>query len=111
MSAIEADGSVSGIFNVASGNYRIGEIGEMVKGVIEAELDLDIGLNINDRHDLRNYRVNCDRIADVLGFIAQHDIPDIVRDLVRNRRSFSDFENPIYYQIEVFKSLKEGTVV
>ena len=111
LSAIDADYAVSGIFNVASGNYRIGEIGEKVKAVIGEELGLDIGLNINHRHDLRNYRVNCDRIASVLGFNAQQDIPAIVRDLIRNRHAFSNFDNPNYYQIEVFKALKEGVAV
>ncbi len=109
--AVEADADVTGIFNVASGNYRIGEIGSMVKRVIDEEMGLDIGLEVNHRHDLRNYRVNCDRIEDVLGFRAKHDIPAIVHDLVRNRHAFSDVDNPNYYQIEVFKKLKEGVTV
>ena len=108
VSAREADTNVSGIYNVASGNYQIGDIGGVVKKVIEEEMGLLIALNINHRHDLRNYRVNCDRIADVLGFRAEHDIPAIVRDLVRNRHAFSDMDSPNYYQIEVFKALKEG---
>lgn len=105
--AIEADTTVSGVFNVASGNYQIGEIGSIVKTVIEEEMGLDIGLKIKYRNDLRNYRVNSDRIRECLGFQAEHDIPEIVRDLIRNREAFSDINNPNYYQLEVFKILKK----
>ena len=66
---------------------------------------LDIRLKINHRHDLRNYRVRCDRITDQLGFRAKHDVRTIVCDLIQNRAAFSDFDNPNYYQIRVFKML------
>jgi len=108
MRVIEADAKISGIFNVASGNYQIGEIGNMVKTVIQEEMGLDVGLNIRYRNDLRNYRVNCDKIGEFFSFRAEQDIPAIVRDLIRNREAFSDIDNPNYYQIEVFRALKKN---
>ena len=104
--AIEGTPTLSGIFNVASRNYQIGEVGKIVSKVIEEETGLDIRLKINHRHDLRNYRVRCDRITDQLGFRAKHDVRTIVCDLIQNRAAFSDFDNPNYYQIRVFKMLK-----
>src|SRR5215467_14532507 len=40
--AIEADYRLSGIFNVASGNYTVGEIGDLVRQAVEARLDVRV---------------------------------------------------------------------
>src|SRR6266436_2010513 len=44
--AIEANYKISGIFNVASGNYTVGEVGDLVRGAIEERLGLRINLCI-----------------------------------------------------------------
>ena len=41
----------------------------------------------------------------VLGFKPNHDLESITEDLLANMDSFSDFDNPTYYNIEVFKHL------
>src|ERR1700684_474840 len=38
--AIEANHKISGIFNVASGNYTVGEVGDLVKAAIEERLGI-----------------------------------------------------------------------
>ena len=45
--AVEANQEISGIFNIASGNYTVGEIGGIVKNVLEAALETKIKLNIH----------------------------------------------------------------
>src|SRR5712692_57426 len=40
--AIETNHKISGIFNVASGNYTVGEVGDLVKSTIEERLGLRI---------------------------------------------------------------------
>lgn len=104
--AIEANETISGLFNVASGNYTLGEIGDIVKHRIEAELKLDIGLTIKHVHDLRNYKVSFEKAEKVLSFKPLHDADSIVRELIVNRKKFKDFDNPNYYNIQVFKKLK-----
>src|SRR6201993_3427400 len=37
--AVEANQSISGVFNLASGNYTVGEVGDLVKNAIEERLD------------------------------------------------------------------------
>jgi nucleoside-diphosphate-sugar epimerase len=43
--AIEASQKISGIFNIASGNYTVGEVGDLVKMAIEEQLGIRVHLN------------------------------------------------------------------
>src|SRR5206468_4309165 len=49
--AIEANHKISGIFNVASGNYTVGEVGDLVKATIEEKLPLRVKLCIKHIQD------------------------------------------------------------
>ncbi len=104
--AIEANTDISGVFNIASGNYTVGEIGDLVKSGIKHNLNLDIKLNIKHIEDYRNYKVNIEKAKKVLSFHPKYDVDDIVKNLVENLEKFKDFENPNYYNIQVFKRLK-----
>ncbi len=103
--AVESNGSVSGIFNIASGNYTLGEIADLVKSVVEKELKFDVGLNIKHIQDMRNYKVNFEKARTVLSFKPRHDVDSIVHDLIAHLDQFKDFDNPGYYNIQVFKSI------
>jgi nucleoside-diphosphate-sugar epimerase len=104
--AIEANNDISGVFNIASGNYTVGEVAERVKGRLEPKLDRKVRLNILNRQDFRNYKVSTEKAAKVLGFRPTHDIESIVDDLHAHLDRFKDFANPNYYNIEVFKKLQ-----
>ena len=56
--------------------------------------------------DYRNYKVKVDKAINVLSFKPNHDIKAIVNNLIENQDKFSDFSNPKYYNLEVFKSLE-----
>ena len=107
--AIEANSKISGVFNIASGNYTVGEIGDLVKSGVKRNLDLDIKLNIKHIEDYRNYKVSIEKAKRVLSFHPKFDVDDIVENLVNNMEKFKDFENPNYYNIQVFKNLKNGS--
>ncbi len=104
--AIEANEDISGVFNVASGNYTVGEIGDLVKSGVKKYLNVDIKLNIKHIKDYRNYKVSIDKAKKVLSFHPQHGVESIIEDLVANREKFEDFDNPKYYNIQVFKGMK-----
>lgn len=106
--AIEASFSVSGIFNVASGNFTVGEVADEVKESLRDILGRDTKLVINRVTDFRNYKVSFDRAQAVLGYKPAFRIHDIVRELVDNHSKFKDFENPAYYNIETFKKVDGG---
>ncbi|MBI3364604.1 MAG: SDR family oxidoreductase [Ignavibacteriae bacterium] len=105
--AIEANETISGLFNIASGNYTLGEIGDIVKHRIEEDLKMDIGLTIKHVHDPRNYKVSLEKSQKVLSFKPRHDVDSIVHDLIEHKEKFKDFTNPNYYNIQVFKSLRD----
>ena len=106
--AIEAHESISGIFNIASGNYTVGDVGDLVKAEIESLLGVRVGLRIRHVQDFRNYKVSFEKAKDLLSFNPQHDVRAIVRQLVAERSKFSDWENPSYYNIRVFRALENG---
>src|SRR5579864_3981392 len=105
---IEAHESISGIFNIASGNYTVGEVGDLVKAEIEQQLSKRINFLIRNMQDFRNYKVSTDKAKNVLSFHPQCDIRGIVRQLIKEMDKFSDWDNPAYYNIQVFRELEQG---
>jgi len=104
--AVEANGKLSGIFNIASGNYTVGEVADLVKGAVEERLHLRINLNIKHIQDFRNYKVSIDKARNVLSFHPTEDVRSIVGSLVDNMDKFQDWDNPLYSNIQAFKKLE-----
>jgi nucleoside-diphosphate-sugar epimerase len=107
--AIESNERISGIFNVASGNYTVGEVADQVKSEIEEQLDLSVRLKIKHVKDVRNYKVCVEKARNVLSFHPRHDIRSIVCNLIEHRQKFSDWDNPLYYNILTFQALEAKT--
>jgi nucleoside-diphosphate-sugar epimerase len=103
--AVEATEDISGIFNIASGNYTVGEVADYVREAVKKHLDRDTRIRIKHLMDYRNYKVSIEKAEKVLSFKPNHDIEDIVKGLVENLDRFSDFENSRYYNIRVFTEL------
>ena len=103
--AIEANERISGIFNIASGNYTVGEVGDLVKMAMEEQLGIRVRLTINHKRDFRNYKVSSQKAENVLSFHPNHDVKSIVKNLIENMDRFHDWDNPQYYNIETLKLL------
>jgi nucleoside-diphosphate-sugar epimerase len=103
--AIDADNSVSGVFNLAGGNYTIGHLGAIVQSTLESRgyrVDLDL-LEIND---MRNYLVDTTKIETALGFKAQYKPQDTAADILDNINAEAyDFTKSEYYNINTFKQV------
>jgi nucleoside-diphosphate-sugar epimerase len=106
--AVEANGSLSGIFNVASGNHTVGEIADLVKLAVEEAFGSRIALDIQHVKDVRNYKVSIERAGTVLSFHPDHGVKSIVRNLIENMDKCSDWDNPAYYNVTVFKELERS---
>ena len=104
--AIEANDAVSGIFNIASGNHTIGEVADLVKLTVEEEFGRKIALDIRHVKDMRNYKVSIERAETILSFHPHQSVKSIVRNLISNMEKCSDWDNPRYYNIQVFKDLE-----
>src|SRR5438034_502505 len=106
--AIEANHKISGIFNVASGNYTVGEVGDLVKATIEEKLPLRVKLCIKHIQDFRNYKVSIEKAKNVLSFHPAADVRSIVGNLIDNMDKYHDWESPLYSNIEAFKAIDHG---
>ncbi len=106
--AIEANDSLSGIYNIASGNHTIGEVADLVKHTLDEELGKKIRLDIKHIRDLRNYKVSIERANTILSFHPHQSVKSIVRNLIANMDKCSDWENPQYYNIRIFKDLEKA---
>lgn len=106
--AIEANHKISGIFNVASGNYTVGEVGDSVKSTIEERLGLRINLCIKHIQDFRNYKVSIEKAKNVLSFHPADEVKSIVANLIDNMDKFRDWDNPLYSNIDTFKAIENG---
>lgn len=105
--SLEAAPEISGIFNLASGNYTVGEIGDYVAEGVRDYLKIEANILVKNVQDFRNYKVTWEKATKTLGFHPRHDVKDIVKELVENIDKFRDFKNPLYYNIQTFKSLPE----
>jgi nucleoside-diphosphate-sugar epimerase len=104
--AVEASTGISGIFNIASGNYTVGEVADLVKSSIEERTDVRVQLRIMHNQDFRNYKVSTQKAATVLSFHPNGSVKSIVEDLLANMEAFCDWENPAYSNIQVFRELE-----
>jgi nucleoside-diphosphate-sugar epimerase len=104
--AIEASYQIWGIFNVASGNYTVGEVADRVRRSIEGYTGWKITLQIRFIQDFRNYKVTIQKAQNTLSFHPHNDVNSIVSSLLENRSKFEDWDNPLYYNIEAFKQLE-----
>jgi nucleoside-diphosphate-sugar epimerase len=109
--AIEANYKLSGIFNVASGNYTVGEVADLVRSAVEERLAIKVNLLIKHIQDFRNYKVSTAKASNVLSFHATGDVKSIVGSLVDNMDKFKDWDNPLYSNIQSLKKLEAAIEV
>jgi len=103
--AIQADYSLSGVYNVASGNYTVGQVGDMVKYEIEKLVGGKVDIVLKNIEDFRNYKVTIDKARTYLGYQPQHTIENIIEDLYENKGRFKNYNDDQFYNIKVFKKL------
>jgi len=103
--AIESADGITGVFNLSSGNYTVGEVADLVKEAVEKKMNKPVKLNIKSISDFRNYKVTTDKAVTTLSFKPKHDVVAILDSLIANLDSFKDFDNPNYYNIRIFKQL------
>lgn len=106
--AVEANEKISGVFNVASGNYTVGEVGDYVQEGLIKHLEIHPKLNIKHIEDYRNYKVSIKKANEVLSFKPKHTVEDTIKSLVDNLDNFRDFDNEEYYNINTFKNINHG---
>ena len=79
--AIQANYKISGPFNVASGNYTVGQVGDLVKEEIEKRTKEKINMEIKNIQDFRNYKVSTEKARVILGFIPKYSVQETIDHL------------------------------
>jgi nucleoside-diphosphate-sugar epimerase len=106
LSALDADLSITGIFNIASQNYTLGELGRIVSTELR-ELGHEVAVVTEHRADVRSYRVHTEKAARILNFNPRKSMSDTVGELVRHiaGRSAAELEDPRHYNIRQMERL------
>lgn len=108
--AIQADYRINGVFNIASDNYTVGQVTDLVKMKMQKLTNQKIQLEIKNIQDFRNYKVRFDKAKTILGYEPNFTVEDIVDDLYEHVDQFGDMEQDIYYNIRMFKKQQLLTV-
>ena len=103
--AVEAAPEIGGIFNMASGNYTVGEVADYVQEAVQGTMKKQVRLVIKNIQEFRNYKVTSEKAMNMLSFKPAHTVKSILADLIDNYEKFKDFDNRNYYNIQVFKDL------
>jgi nucleoside-diphosphate-sugar epimerase len=92
------------VWNAGYENHKVGEIAQIVKGVVGKEVEIVT----EPTDDLRSYHISSELIRRDLGFVPQHTIEDAVRNLV-DAFGAGLIPNPMedirYYNIKTMQAL------
>lgn len=105
LQTIGAPYELSGVFNVCSKNFTVGEVADIVEKHFAKKHGTKIQKEIKNIKDYRNYRVSNKKARDVLGIKFMGSVKSILDELDEHIGKDFDFENKNYYNIEVFKTL------
>lgn len=103
--AIQADQSVNGVFNVASGNFTVGQVADRIYETFSHKFGMNIDLDIKNVQDYRNYKVTTTKAQEILGARFHGTVESIVAELAENCGEDFDFDHDGYYNIRVFQKL------
>ncbi len=102
---IESDNAISGVFNVCSANYTVGEVADTVKKYFKERHGKEIAVQALDVHDFRNYKVSNKKASEILGIGFNGSVKSILEELDANLGKDFDFHNDKYHNISVFKKI------
>lgn len=100
----EIDGK---IYNAGYENHKVMEIAEIVRGVVGAQVDIEV----TPTDDHRSYHISSDKIERELGYVPRHTIDEAVSDLVtafRQGRIPDSLTDSRYYNIKTMQERQLG---
>jgi hypothetical protein len=87
----------------------IGDLGKQISNFLNHQ-GIENKLVVNNVNDLRNYKANIQKITDILDFNPKYTPIDSVIEIIKNISFLkNDFNNDLYYNINVFKKILTGT--
>lgn len=104
--SVQADPGLSGVFNIAGGNFTVGEVADLVKMGVERFSGMKVALEMKNIQDYRNYKVSIQKAENSLGFKPSFSIQDTVEDIFKHKSAYGDFESEEFYNIRTFKKIQ-----
>lgn len=104
--ALDADLSVTGVFNIATRNYQLGELGQIVATELRKH-GHKVEVEIEHRSDVRSYRVQTKKAARILKFNPNKSMRETVDELMRHivGQPKNELEDPRYYNVRQMERL------
>lgn len=103
--SIESDLSVTGVYNISYDNYTIGDLAKEIHGVLTNKGYI-VDVLIQNKQDVRNYKVNTTKAEKELGFKAKYSPTDSINDIFDNMDMDNcDFSDSKFYNIQTFKDV------
>jgi nucleoside-diphosphate-sugar epimerase len=106
--AVQSDYSISGTYNVASGNYTVGQIADLVRDEIANLTGNMPPIKIKDVQDFRNYKVTWAKAGTELSFVPRFTVTDIVRELFEHWQEYGNYSDPRFYNLASFKGVQSN---
>ena len=94
-------------FNIGYRNMKVREIAELVKRIVDFEMDKDVQIKTEASTDNRSYHVNSDKVKNVLVFEPMFSVEDAVREMCVHFKlgKWKDsLTNPIYTNIVQYQT-------
>lgn len=105
-SALTAPQAVHGVFNVSSGNFTVGEIGDAIANRLQEQYRTKVRVETDSKPSLRNYRVSTEKAASELGITFEETLETVVDDLYEHiGTELKDADDDQYYNVRRFKKL------
>ena len=104
--SITASTKITGIFNISYKNYTIKDIAKEIKQEMQRH-GYKIAIETKNIHDVRNYKATNVKAIELLNYKPKYSVADSVREILQNLDLENiDFEDKKYYNIKIFKELK-----
>lgn len=107
--ALVSTNQKSGVYNVSSGNFTVGEIGETLAKQLKEKYGINVTVEINNKPSFRNYRVSTKKAEQELGINFSESLQTIVDDLHDNLGiKLDNADNEEFYNVRTFKKLLDN---
>lgn len=105
LKAVEAPQDISGVFNICSGNFTVGEVAERVQKFCNDKYNKNIEIETKNIQDFRNYKISNLKAKNILGINFIGSVESILKELDDHFGKDFDFSDDKYYNIKVFKNI------
>ncbi|MDA3030269.1 MAG: SDR family oxidoreductase [Actinomycetota bacterium] len=102
---LQLEDGVSGVYNIASGNYTIGELALNTQQFFLETFKKRVSIRHNGFSDIRNYRVDLAKSKTEINFAPVDNPFSILSELQIGTKDIKDYDFAGYYNIKVFKNL------